>query len=421
MKRTVIPLQITLLFNIFLMCQAFAFSKSDADDQYLEAIKLMESYPARAELLATAANTTFLNTDNLPMAAKSTFLLGYLAEQDNRLLTAMLRYLEAVHYFESSGTNPTEHVSTLKNLGRIYRIAGRSHEAVTNYRRALALNTDPDEATGLVYNIGYAYYAVHRYDSAVHYFQQSYQLAMARTDWNRVSNSLNYMGLSHLYAGNAATAREYFHKILQAEPYLKDRYPRKAAQSWHNLALTELSAADTAAAIHSFEKALGIKRQLGDSASLFNTLLDLGELHQQLGHADTAIALLTEAEACYPAVVPDPERFKVYRLLEKAWAGTNPTRRNHYSDLSHQAWNTHWELHARLSTENLSYEVERIESLFYASIREREHRRQLLTLLWVGIPVIIVGGLLLFLWWKRRQNSRIRRNLMEFQQVIKGS
>lgn len=387
---------------------------TDSDDTYAAILTMLDTDPNRAGVMAQKLIRVSVEAGDMAMAGKAAFVAASVYDDQQMLLNASMRYFEALQYLRRADVDvKSTEVSVLKNLGRINNLAGRIDAAIGYYEEALNLADDAKAKAGIVFNIGYAYYSQGAYDEALIRFFQAYEMSVDQDNYVRATNCLNYIGLCFHSVGNFEAAREYFYRILNTEEYLDSTgYRRAAGWAMHNIANAYFEDGDFEKALEKYLLCLDLKKKTGDSAELFVTLLDLGELKLTVGDTSLAIGFLEKAERIYPLKAAGPETFKVYDFLERAYDGRDYRKHRQALDRLKMEWMKYDDQMKRMKDNNLSYEMERIHLQVMDKIEEQDRIRFWRGVLIWGSPLLLTllgGGM----WWYQRRKIRIKRQLRD--------
>ncbi|MHC5011403.1 MAG: ATP-binding protein, partial [Planctomycetota bacterium] len=264
----------------------------------------------------------------------ATRLLGDLCKELGLYEQAEGHYLRA-RELAQAGEFPIAEIAATGCLGNLYQSMGDAARARESYEHWLTLASEMghrQSAAGALGNLGILHLAAGRLVDAREHFERHQALARELGDRQGEVNATGNLGLLFSAAGQLAKARALNQRALdlaraigskQAEGYIAGNLAEvllslgcsdeahTLAQRLHDLAtdaeapramaygqylLSRLAESDDdMAAAHAWaSSALEHYRSLGEDSRTAGVLVRLGDLEAQLGHADAAVALLTE-------------------------------------------------------------------------------------------------------------------------------
>jgi LuxR family transcriptional regulator, maltose regulon positive regulatory protein len=264
----------------------------------------------------------YLHAHNLPVRTAATWALGYARHLQGDRAAAAQAYHEALAASEAIGHFIITLMATL-GLGAIEEGANRLYRAAEDYRRALALAGDPPLPLACVAHLGLAriHYAWNDLETAVHHAKQSRQLAQQIEHTDRLAAAELFLARLLLAQGDTDGAAALLAQIEPQihQPHLALQQPEYASvRLLLSLHQSQLAAAAALAQTHALP--LGQARVAlaqGDPAAALATLTAYRQqaeargwaderlkalvlqavVHQRLGEAETAVAVVTEALA----------------------------------------------------------------------------------------------------------------------------
>jgi tetratricopeptide (TPR) repeat protein len=169
--------------------------------------------------------------------------------------------------------------TTETNFGVALQTDGRTHEAETYYRRAIAVQ--PDYAPAYV-NLGMALAALQRPDEAVNAYKRAIELGAPDVDLDRK------LGNALLQAGRASEAIEYFHRALAAG--------RPSAETYNNLGVALLRSGRQEEAISVYKDAIRVSPDNGVLYfTLGSLLLERNRLQEAIDAFRAGLAVMPES------------------------------------------------------------------------------------------------------------------------------
>jgi CHAT domain-containing protein/tetratricopeptide (TPR) repeat protein len=189
----------------------------------------------------------------------------------------------ALTVFRDHGNKGLESI-TLNNLGEVYRLQGRSAEALAYFQQALLIRREVGDRAGegiTLNNLGAMYQAQGRYGEALAYFQQALTITRAVGDRATEGATLNNLGALYQVQGRYGEAETHFEQVLAMARAVGD--PIIEGTTLNNLgAVYEVQGRYGEALTH-YQQALTIQRALGDAAGEGITLNNLGEVYRLQG------------------------------------------------------------------------------------------------------------------------------------------
>ncbi len=182
------------------------------------------------------------------------------------------------------------------DYGDVLQLLGKNDEALTAFRRMLALayQLDLKSKGGAAHNrIGRVYRAVGQLEEAMRNLGTGHALFDAAGDSRGVASSLDDVGKVHWMRGAYEAAERFMRRSLELRRELGDR--RSIALSLNNLGLVCQDSGRFDEALAAFSEALSIRREIGDISGMAQTLNNLGTIHQDNGDHQKASELWTES------------------------------------------------------------------------------------------------------------------------------
>ena len=188
----------------------------------------------------------------------------------------------------------------LARIGKIRRDQGRSTEAETYFKRALALHDESANLAGIAAvkeDIGKLHW--HRGDTDAflegdRWFQESMHLHRELGDEASVARCLYDLGVMALHRRALKVAVEHHMESLRIRRRIGDRHGE--VLSMNGLAGVHLEEGDSDAAMPLFLAARKLARTIGDQTLHAMVVANLGEAHHRIGHIPEALQFHEEAE-----------------------------------------------------------------------------------------------------------------------------
>ncbi|KIX05938.1 uncharacterized protein Z518_03912 [Rhinocladiella mackenziei CBS 650.93] len=244
------------------------------------------------------------------------WLIAELLTQQVQLLAADQMYMLALAGYEKElGPDHTSTLSTVNNLGNLYRDRGKLDEAEKMYQRALAgyekaLGADHPSTLNTVTDLGLLYAEQGKLDEAETMYQRAlagFEKALGG-DHTSTLKTVNNLGLLYTDQGRLDEAEKMYQralvgleKALGADHPLTLRTVNNLSQLYANQAKLEKAEKMYLRTLAGFEKTLG-----GDHTSTLDTVNNLGALYYDQGKLDEAEQMYRRALAGFEkALGPD--------------------------------------------------------------------------------------------------------------------
>lgn len=210
---------------------------------------------------------------------------------------ARARHQTALEIARAAGDRRAEGF-TLHNLGAVEYSLGNYAEAIAHYERSLELKRavgDIDSTAVTMSNLAVTLARLGDTARATEYRRQS--LALHRASGNLAGAAFDQMAVGiDLVEGGRAD--EGFVELAEAlETFQRLGHVLGEAQVLHNTAALSEAVKDGGRALELYERALPLRRKVGDPATISTTLMRLGALRIRRGDREQAAADLAEALA----------------------------------------------------------------------------------------------------------------------------
>jgi len=239
-------------------------------EKHTEALAYYETALAIASILDT----------NTPLKIKAWHGLGMIYQ-------AVAQYEKAIKYFQQSQLLAKEaqhhslQLQALGNLGNIYYILRQYRTAIAYYQEFLELTETEKPHQDLIEvefstigNLGNAYYNLKEYQKAINYQQKYLEIAQMTGNSEKEAGCLVSLGFSYYSVGLYQTAVENFHNARAiAEKYTYP--PRIQISVFSGLGLTYQALKNYATAVVCFHKCLETAKKVGDRSSEVKALYNL--------------------------------------------------------------------------------------------------------------------------------------------------
>jgi len=184
----------------------------------------------------------------------------------------------------------------LNQLGNVAQHHGAYEEALTWYRKTLALTEEIGDREGLAisyYSIGTIAQRRGAYDEALIWHRKSLTIWEELDNHAGMANSYHQLGMLAQQKGACDEAFAWYHKSLVITEKLG--LPREIAHTYHELGTLTQRQGAYDEALTWYHKALAIKGKLGDRAGIANSYHNLGTVAQLQGMHDEALSWYRQA------------------------------------------------------------------------------------------------------------------------------
>jgi tetratricopeptide (TPR) repeat protein len=186
--------------------------------------------------------------------------------------------------------------SGLHNIGIVYYRQGRYEEALTHFRRSLAIKREQGNRGRVANNlisIGIVLERQGQYEKALQRYQESLAIDRELGNQENIADALNAIGTIHRYQGNYEKALAHFREALSTRRELGDR--RGIASILTNIGTVYQLQGRYEQALQHYEEALEIDRALQNRRGIASVLNNIGNIHRLQGRYEDALSSLREA------------------------------------------------------------------------------------------------------------------------------
>ena len=234
------------------------------------------------------------------------------AQEDTTRLTAVNDYIWSNYLFSQPDSafyfaelaysfakekGQQQHMAiALNSQGISYHMRGNYSEANDYYQKALRLNEEINNLTGIsstLSNIGLSYREQGDYYSAIRNLNKSLVIAEELGDKNGIKKTLNNIGLIYLDLNNNKTALDYLKRSMITHGAKEEEIKNLGAMV--NIGVIYNKKGEYQAALKSFEKALKVYKKVGDKRGMSACLNNIGRAHLHLKNTTTAINQLNQS------------------------------------------------------------------------------------------------------------------------------
>ncbi len=192
---------------------------------------------------------------------------------------------------------------------------GRVTQALEQYTLALAAAEHTGDKIQLAIahdNLGFQHYLGGRFAAAREHLDRALALFRLAAGDLRAVNTFQHLCRLWVAEGELNRARGQVEMALQLEVEGRERW---AADGYHLVGVITALRAEWDAAEASFEQALGIRQQVGDTAGIVESTVGLGLVHQHVGRWSRAAEAFTGAVRIAATMDPGPQTVVAHRQL----------------------------------------------------------------------------------------------------------
>jgi len=182
-------------------------------------------------------------------------------------------------------------------LGLIEADAGKFVDALQDHLKALAIREQDGDKEGLSFtynNLGNIYRNMGDYQKALEYHERGLQIKIALGNKSSEAYSHHNMGLVYFVMKDYANAIAAYRRGLAIREQLND--PRAVAVSLNAIGQVE-SLTNPTAALATYQRALGLRRDTGDKRGEMATEINIADVYKRLSRMADASAALNRAMA----------------------------------------------------------------------------------------------------------------------------
>lgn len=263
-------------------------------DLNTQARELSETSPEQSLAVATKAQQAARQAGDVRGEAEAYNYIAYAHRNQSLLDRARTDALESVRLFAQAGDRWGE-AQGYNTLGLIEADAGRFVEALDNHLKALRIREQDGDKEGLSYtfnNLGNIYRNMGDYQKALEFHQRGLELKAALGNKSSEAYSHHNIGLVYFAMQDYPNALAAYRRGLVIREQLKD--PRSIAVSLNAIGQVEALTNPTAALL-TYQRALGLRRETGDQRGEMATEINLADVYKRLGRLPDAVAALNRA------------------------------------------------------------------------------------------------------------------------------
>lgn len=258
--------------------------------------ELSESAPDQSLALAEQARQAAKAAGDVRGEAEAYNYIAYGHRNQSNLALARQDAQQSVRLYQQAGDRWGE-AQGYNTLGLIEADDGRFADALEYHLKALAIREADRDKEGLSYtynNLGNVYRNMGEHTKALDYHQRGLQLKIELGNKSSEAYSHQNIGLVYFVMKDYDNALASYRKSLEIREELKDF--RLMASSLNSIGSVEALTAP-ASALTTYERALALRRQVGDTRGEMATLLNIADVQRKMGRMPQARATLDRAIA----------------------------------------------------------------------------------------------------------------------------
>jgi class 3 adenylate cyclase len=186
------------------------------------------------------------------------------------------------------------------NIGNVYNSRADYARALEYFTRALALHDELGERSGVALvtgNIGNVYQSLADYAKSLEYFTRALALHEELGNRSGVAHATGSIGVVYNRLTDYSQALEYFTRTLALYEELSDR--SGVARVTGSIGAVYLQLGGYARALEYFTHAIALHDELGERPGVARTTVNIGNVYQSLGDYAKALEYFTHAIALY--------------------------------------------------------------------------------------------------------------------------
>ena len=315
---------------------------------------------------------------------------------------------KSLHLFEQL-PHESNVAAALYNIGQVFKRGNDIDNSILYLQRALDLYTRTNEGQFQAkthYELARGYLGIENHSKALFHLNQCIKVNDQTENQGLTSKAYNHLGINYYKLKKYDKAIQSYNKAKEYANGLED-YDKKSAIAYNNIGEVYVEKKDHGKAWSHFEKALDIKRQIGDKEFLAGTLINLGKLALLENRPSDAICYLEEiicildkdrlSNTLKEASVLLSEAYKSKQILtakdlQKIMA-LNEQYAQHIHDLKQAGFQQ-----SMVST--ISKSMLESEAMY---LKEKAEKTRDSSLWIIGFSLIIIVGFLMLLYYRERK------------------
>jgi len=310
---------------------------------------------------------------------------------------ALEMYQQALRIFERL-QNKAVTANALSNIGLVYNHLSESVKSLQYQQQAYELYKEAGDKQGMINalgNMGNVYHDMDSNATALEYYQRALDLSHETGNKRTISSNLSNMGIVHSGLGNYAEALAYFDTSLKLNTEAGDK--KRIAGDLHEIGKIYFLASDA------FLRRKGVKNRF---ASVRDYQLRSLELSEEIGSLDTQREAWDILSRAYEAEGQHAKALNAYK---------------NYIQLRDSIINN--EVKNDIVRKEMAHEFERREMELKAEQAQRDadaaaalSRQRILKNSGIAIAIVVlVAGVVTFLFYKRKRDADEKHKLAEFR------
>ncbi|MDK2977929.1 MAG: hypothetical protein PWP52_643 [Bacteroidales bacterium] len=371
-------------------------------------------YTRSNELISLARKYADSLDDKLQLS-KVLFLQGKLNYAHGDFYEAEEIFQHLLDNHQNILTNNT--IAEIKHaLGLTYMRFNNYNKAINLIQEALFVYEKSDDKLNIataIKDLGVIYYYLGNENSALEEYQKALLLYRDLENNQGIAQCLNNIGMIFRLKGNYALAIEYLEKSLELK-YLLNNEPG-IANSLGNIGHVYASAGDYDKALDYYNKMLEKWLEMDNVNGISEAYNYLGEVYLCMDKPNQAIDVLLKGNKIASRNKLKQRLTDNYELLSKAYE----QRDNYETALTYfKKYNVSKDsLYESLTNQRISEYITRYEKLRAENELIDQERKILEQRFQIIITIIILVGLIVFLFFLYRQNKTIRRKSKKIQKI----
>ena len=388
---------------------------SDEFQQLYDSAKRLRSVPL-AELSLEVAK----KLKDYELIGRAYFLMAYYQQHSQAYYEGLNNYFSAYEYYRKS-RNIERQISTLINIGIIYAKGGFHEKSIKYYQRGIRLAREDEDIANelrLRYQVARAFQLMKLYPEARKIYSALIPQFQALDNEKMVSRC--YLSLGYIVAtsgGSCDSADYYYSKAVEAFDTEGQNKNEAKMKKKNSLAYVLIKKG-------SYEKAkklllLALDQSHKDTfiaEIMVNVYFNLGDVYQHLGVTDSAIIMYEKGIEYIDVEDFDFDYVQNAKLLYDFCRKFDPIESEACSQVIYEFTEEVVEFKERLVDANAHYQVAAADyrhqnELLY--VQQQQNQRLINIMIFVALGLIILAGLIFYLYERKRRIQQWRKVLKE--------
>ncbi len=387
------------------------------------ASELREKDPDKALYYSRQALAIATRLQSIPSCAISNKVMGEIFESRHNFQPSINYYLISIRHFKTL-SDKNELARLYNRLGHIYINNHYDYEQGIEYVKTAmdyARQADNAKEMATAYNsLGSIYYYRNDLDRAFSYFKDALRIREEIGDESGIAASLNNVGEIYRLKGDFNRALDYYHQAIKINQRIVNK--RYLSINYLNLGLIYSDKNDEKAAMEYFNKSIALNHEEGDTTSIINGMLQVGNFYLKVQKYDEAHSTFDEMmryalkindlKGQHDASLGQSQAFDGRGNLRKAFDSYKHYTALHDTLFARAKADQMDELNSRLNLRLKENEIALKDNQIALLEQEKtlSHNRQLLLLL--SLVVVIAITILIY----TNQQSRHYKNKLKMEQ-----